>query len=100
MAALRTRTLARGDRARVEELPGGRRRLTFEGEEPSADVRYLIERFTPSADNLAWLWIEGEPEGVRLLPEGRIDPAPGSGTLVIAAVPLTQKSQEGPGADP
>ena len=98
--SLRTRTLARGDHVGVEKLPGGRCRLTFEGEEPSADVRYLIERFTPSADNLAWLWIEGEPEGVRLLPEGRIDPAPGSGTLVIAAVPLTQKSQEGPGADP
>ena len=41
-----------------------------------------------SRGELAWLWIEGEPDGVHALSEGRLDPAPGSGTLVVAAAPL------------
>jgi hypothetical protein len=101
--SLRTRTLASGEHVSVEKLPGGRCRIEAQGEPPSPHIGYLLEglaRLARPGGQLAWLWIDGEPEGVRLLPEGRIDPAPGSGTLVIAAVPSTQGAHERPGADP
>jgi hypothetical protein len=53
------------------------------------DVRYLLERFAPPCTELAWVWVEGAPEGTSA-PE--CDTAPGSGTLLIAGIPAASES--------
>jgi hypothetical protein len=85
--SLRTQVLAHGNRVRVEELSGGRCRLEFRREYPARHIRYLLEEFAPPGEELTWLWIEGGPEGVRVLPGVGVDAAAGSGTLVVAAAP-------------
>jgi hypothetical protein len=83
--ALRERVLAEGARVKVTTLPGGGRKLSVPEELPR-DMSYLLERFAPSCDELAWIWIEGPPEDARA---PGCDLAPGSGTLVIAGVPAS-----------
>jgi len=81
--ALHRRVLAEGARVKATTLPGGGRKLSATDELPR-DVRYLLERFAPQCSELAWIWVEGTPEGAHA-PE--CDTSAGSGTLVIAAVP-------------
>jgi hypothetical protein len=81
--ALRKHALAEGARVKVITLPGGGRKLSAGGEFPR-DMRYLLERFAPRCSELAWVWVEGAPEGARA---PGCDTSPGSGTLVIAGVP-------------
>jgi len=86
--ALRGLVLADGARLRVTTLPGGGRKLSG-AETLPRDVRYLLERFAPPCDTLAWSWSDGAPEGASA-PE--CDIAPGSGVLVIAGIPAANES--------
>jgi len=87
-SALRMRVLEEGARVGVTTLPGGGRKLGG-ADGLARDVRYLLERFAPPCDELAWVWIDGAPEGADA-PE--CDVAPGSGTLVVAGVPTERAS--------
>jgi hypothetical protein len=77
----RERVLAKGQRLRtrggVPEQAGGQPLSTEE-------LRYLLRHLAPPADEVAWSWSDGAPAGCRAT---GADGAPGSGTLVLAAVP-------------
>jgi hypothetical protein len=81
--ALRGRVLAEGTRVKVTTLPGGGRKLSADTELPR-DIRYLLERFAPPCTELAWVWVDGAPEGAHA---PGCDTSPSSGTLVIVGVP-------------
>jgi len=86
--ALRERVLVDGARLRVTTLPGGARKLSGADDLPR-DVRYLLERFAPPCDTLAWSWFEGAPEGISAR---GCDVAPGSGMLIVAGSPTVKAS--------
>jgi hypothetical protein len=87
---MRAHVIENGTHVRVTTLPGGGRKLSADCELPR-DVGYLLERFAPQCDGIAWVWVDGAPEGA--LAPG-CDLALGSGTLVIAAVPAPTRASD------
>lgn len=80
-----TRVLSRGSPARLLPLPEGTPRCDSAGEEIPGDIRHMLERSGARAGELAWVWQEGVPEGLRT--SGGVELAPGSGTLFVAERP-------------